>query len=104
MSARIPVIKERLSCVRAKLDADSSAGYRLRLDKVSNIVVENESKIWLRTKIGEPLLKELQDSLERAGEVLCEDASTSFEVLLRDIEVKASKIDEESRRRDMVVT
>ena len=104
MSARIPVIKERLSSIRAKLDTYSSAGYRLRLDKVSNIIVENESKIWLRTKIGEPLLKELQDSLEKASDNLCEGASTNFEILLKDIEVKASKIDEESRRRDMVVT
>ncbi|MGD0803374.1 MAG: hypothetical protein ABSA11_04795 [Candidatus Bathyarchaeia archaeon] len=105
MSARLPVIKEKLASIRSKLNVDYTTGYRLRLDKVSNIVVENESKIWLRTRVGEPMLKELQDSIEKAYDILDgEGVPVGFEMLLRDIEAKASKIDEESRRRDMVVT
>ncbi len=105
MSARLPVIKERLASIRSKLKVDYATGYRLRIDKVSNIVVENESKIWLRTRVGEPMLKELQDSIEKAHDILeSEEVPAGFEMSLRDIEAKASKIDEESRRRDMVVT
>ena len=105
MSARLPVIKERLVSIRSKLNSDSVTSYRLRLDKVLNIIVENESKIWLRTRVGEPMLTELQDSLEKENNILeSEVISEGFEIFLREIEAKALKIDEESRRRDMVVT
>ena len=105
MSARLPAIKERLASIRSKLNFDSATGYQLRLDKVLNIVVENESKIWLRSRVGEPMLKELQDSLEKENDILKVGViPTGFEIFLREIEAKASKIDEESRRRDMVVT
>jgi len=99
------VIKEKLASIRSKLNLDSASGYRFRLDKVSNTVVENESKIWLRTRIGEPMLKELQDSIDQVYNSLeDEGVSARFEASMRDVEVKASRIDEESRRRDMVVT
>ena len=99
------MIKEKLANIRSKLNLDSASGYRFRLDKISNIVVENESKIWLRTRISEPMLKELQDSIDQAYKSLeDEGVSSRFEASLREVEAKASRIDEESRRRDMVVT
>ena len=111
MSTRLPVVKEKLIGIKSLLAAiNDFEGYAVRLqtrlDKVMNVITENESKIWLRTRIGEPMLKEFQDALDDASKVLEEggSASESFEAALREVERKAAKIDEESRRRSMVVT
>ena len=111
MSARIPIIKENLTSIKsmlavAKNNLRQTAGLQIRLDKVMNIVMENESKIWLRTRVGEPMLKELQDAVDYASKALVggNPASEGFEAALKEVERKATKIDEESRRRSMVVT
>ena len=111
MSTRISQVKEKLAGIRSMLAAVKgkegyAAGLQIRLGKVTNIVTENESKIWLRTRVGEPMLKELQDALDDAYKVLEGDGSAleSFEAALKEVERKTAKIDEESRRRSMVVT
>jgi len=52
------------------------------------------------------MLKELQAALDDAYKVLEGSGSAleSFEAALKEVERKAAKIDEESRRRSMVVT
>jgi len=111
MSTKILVVKEKLTRIKSMLAAVKGnqghlAGLQIRLDKVTNVLSENESKIWLRSRIGEPLLKELQDAADDALKVLEGGGSAfeSFEAALKEIEIKAAKIDEESRRRSMVVT
>jgi hypothetical protein len=111
MSARIPAVKEKLAGIKAMLAAVKgnegyAAGLQIRLGKVTNVVTENESKIWLRTRVGEPMLKEFQAAVDDAYKVLEGSGSAleSFEVALKEVERKAAKIDEESRRRSMVVT
>jgi hypothetical protein len=111
MSSRIPVIKEKLARIKSILTAimDNEgyvAGLQIRLAKVTNVVVENESKIWLRTRVGEPMLMELQVAVDYAYSVLegGDSALQSFEAAMDEVEEKAAKIDEESRRRNMVVT
>jgi hypothetical protein len=111
MSARILEIKEKLTGIKSMLAAVKSnvgyaAGLQIRLSKVTNIVTENETKIWLRTRVGEPMLKELQVATDDAYKVLegGDSALESFESALKEVERKAAKIDEESRRRSMVVT
>jgi len=111
MSARIPTVKEKLAGIKTMLAAVKgnegyAAGLQIRLGKVTNVVTENESKIWLRTRVGEPMLKELQAAVDDAYNVLEGSGSAleSFEAALKEVERKAAKIDEESRRRSMVVT
>jgi hypothetical protein len=109
MSIRLPFIKEKLAGIKSTLAATKNgeaypAGLQTRLGRVSNIVIENESKIWLRTKVGEPMLRELQDAVDNAHKLLEGECAQEFEAALRMVEVKAAKIDEESRRRSMVVT
>lgn len=111
MSARIPAVKEKLAGIKSLLAAAKgnegyAAGLQIRLGKVMNIIMENESKIWLRTRVGEPMLKELQAAIDDAYNVLEVSGSAleSFEAALKEVERKATKIDEESRRRSMVVT
>ena len=111
MSTRIPAVKEKLAQIKSMLalvkgNEGYAAGLQIRLSKVTNVVTENESKIWLRTRVGEPMLKELQVAIDDAYKVLEGGGSAleSFEVALKEVERKAAKIDEESRRRSMVVT
>jgi hypothetical protein len=111
MSTRLPVVKEKLSGIKTMLAAMKDneghiAGMQIRLAKITNVILENESKIWLRTKVGEPMLMELQAAVEEAYKVLegGDSALKSFETALGGVERKAARIDEESRRRSMVVT
>jgi hypothetical protein len=111
MSTRILALKEKLANVNSMLDKsnineEKTVGLRLRLSKVVNIISENESKIWLRTRVGEPMLKTIQESVDNAFRVLenGNSATELFEVALREVERNAANIDEESRRRSMVVT
>ena len=111
MSASISAVKEKLAGIKTMLAAVKgnegyAAGLQIRLGKVTNVLTENESKIWLRTRVGEPMLKELQAAVDDAYNVLEGSGSAleSFEATLKEVERKAAKIDEESRRRGMVVT
>lgn len=111
MNTKLSTVREKLILIKSVLAADKddegyAAGLQIRLDKVINVLTENESKIWLRTRVGEPMLTELQDTVDDAYKVLKggESASERFKAAFNEVERKASKIDEESRRRSMVVT
>ena len=111
MSAPLASIKDRLAEIdsmisRAENLEVNAVTLRLRLQKVVNVVVENEGKIWLRTKVGQPMVKMLQDSVDKALEVLKEQTPSPdrFDDALTEVERQTAKIDEESRRRSMVVT
>jgi hypothetical protein len=105
LSSRLPAVKERLTGIKSMLAAIKgregyAAGLQLRLGGVTNIVLENESKVWMRKRIGKQLLKDLQDALDTAFKVLegGEPALEKFEKALRDVERRAAKIEDESRR------
>jgi uncharacterized protein YoxC len=78
---------------------------RTRLQFVRNTVIENERKIWLRTKKGKELISDLNGRTERLLESVKEkQVSTNFENILQEMEEKAKEIVEEIRKRSMVVT
>jgi len=111
MSTRILSLKEKLTSInsiliKTKFNEGKTASLQIRLSKITNVLLENESKIWLRTRVGEPMLKEFQDAVDIAFKVLADGdpSPESFEAALKEVERKATKIDEESRRRNMVVT
>jgi ribosomal protein L12E/L44/L45/RPP1/RPP2 len=88
-----------------KLKEDEARGVSTRLQKVTNTVEENKTKIWLRTRAG----KEMVEAIQRAAEELLgvlgsgsgkDEALTALVAL----EAQAARVDEESRRRSMVVT
>jgi len=76
-----------------------------RLQLARNTLVQNERKIWLRTKAGREMLGGFG---EATGRLLVRVESNSgpedIEAALVDVELHAKRIEEESRRRDMVVT
>jgi len=105
MNSRLPAVKERLTGIKSMLAAIKgregyAAGLQLRLGRVTNIVLENESKVWMRRRVGEQILKDLQDALDTASKLLegGEPALERFEAALRDVERRAAKIEDESRR------
>jgi len=88
-----------------KLKEDEARGVSTRLQKVANTVEENKTKIWLRTRAG----KEMVEAIQRAAEELLGvlgSGSGKDEALtaLAALEAQAARVDEESRRRSMVVT
>ena len=78
---------------------------RSRLQFVRNTVIENEKKIWLRTKKGKELISDLSGKTERLLESIKEtQVSANFESVLQEMEERAKEIVEEIRKRSMVVT
>ena len=82
---------------------DSSKDILLeKLRTINKLVVQNQNKIWLRTRSGKPMAEKIDkaatDVLKRFEKDL-EIAET-----LDELESVAKEIDEESQRRSMVVT
>ena len=72
---------------------------------VQNALVQNEKKIWLRTKKGREMLSEAGAATGRLRAAL--DAPVNLgelEAALAEVEAHARAIDEETRKRSMVVT
>jgi len=76
-----------------------------RLQSAQNILIQNERKIWLRTRAG----KEMMADFEAASEKLrmtaeSDSALEGVKEALSEVETQAKRIDDETRRRSMVVT
>ena len=112
MSEQVNTIKnvvedvlEVVNELRDDLPGNQLNDLRTRLQFVRNTVIENEKKIWLRTKKGKELIMELSGRSERLLESIKEkQVSENFENILQEMEEKAKEIVEEIRKRSMVVT
>ncbi len=112
MSDEINTIKNRVTDVlefinelRDDIPGNQLNDLRTRLQFVRNTVIENEKKIWLRTKKGKELISDLSGKTERLLESIKEtQVSANFESVLQEMEEKAKEIVEEIRKRSMVVT
>jgi hypothetical protein len=113
LGENIVAVKENLSGVIEMLrerPVEESSGRAMRelltrLQSAQNVLIQNERKIWLRTRVG----KEITADIEAASEKLrmTVESGSSLEVVkeaLSEVEVQAKRIDEETRRRSMVVT
>ena len=76
-----------------------------RAQSACNIVVQNEKKIWLKTSVGKTIVSDLKSSSVTLLEVIekFKDAA-ELESALANVESQTRKIEEETRRRSMVVT
>lgn len=80
-------------------------GLAIRIQFARNALVQNERKIWLRTKAGKEMLSGFGEAAERLLDHVESDSGLEeIEAALTDVELHAKNIDEETRRRDMVVT
>lgn len=76
-----------------------------RLQFARNALVENESKIWLRTKGGKEMLADFESaSVELLRVVESGSGLDSVESSTTGVERQAGRLNEETRRRSMVVT
>lgn len=77
----------------------------IRIQFARNALVQNERKIWLRTKAGKEILGGFGEAAERLlDHVESNSGLEEIETALADVELHAKRINEETRRREMVVT
>jgi len=96
----------------AKETLDAAAGYgglpeeqAERVRWASRVVAQNLNKIWLRTKVGKPTAESMQEAATELLNALEGDAGRDeLKTAVDALEAKAKEIEEESRRRSMVVT
>jgi uncharacterized protein YlxP (DUF503 family) len=76
-----------------------------RVQSAYNVVAQNEKKIWLRTSVGKAMVSDLNSSsvtLLKAVEQFKDAAE--LESAMSNLEAQTRRIEEETRRRSMVVT
>jgi hypothetical protein len=77
----------------------------LKLEVSQRLVVHNQTKIWLRTKSGKPMAEELLKVASNLLEKIKKEyTSEEIIILISQIESKIMEINEESQRRNMIVT
>jgi hypothetical protein len=76
-----------------------------RLESVRSALIRNEKKIWLRAKKGRGMLADVSEAAERLKAALTSPGELdAVDAALGDVERLTRAIEEESRKRNMVVT
>jgi hypothetical protein len=99
------VIDEYLDLLKNRgVEADSQ-GLVSKLESVRRVMIRNEKKIWLRTKKGRGMIADVGEAAERLMKSLASSGELdAVDAALGDVETLARAIEEESRKRSMVVT
>ena len=99
------IIDEFIALLKNQGAETEYQGQLSKLESVRGVLIRNEKKIWLRTRKGREMLAEigaasesLRDSLRSSDEMGAIDAA------INTLETHSRAIDEESRKRSMVVT
>ena len=108
MGESLETAKSMLERVMEILRGSSSASENelrdlmTRLQAARNTLVQNERKIWLRTKAGKEMLSDYGEaSMKLLGAV---ESGSGLEEALTEVEAQAKRISDEIRKRSMVVT
>jgi Tfp pilus assembly protein PilP len=108
MGEALETAKSTLERAMEKLRGSSTASESevrdllTRLQAARNTLVQNERKIWLRTKAGKETLSEYGEaSLRLLGAV---ESGSGIDEALTEVEAQAKRISDEIRKRSMVVT
>jgi len=112
MSGNLNSVKEVLEGAMEALNAKGASiperemrDYSMRLQICQNALIQNQRKIWIRTKLGKGMLEKMGSAAEALIDVLKTATDPAgIEAALIEVEAQAKEIEEESRRRDMVVT
>lgn len=111
------IIEEVLEMMRAvsksRVPEDKMRDLMTRIQLAKNSLIQNEKKIWIRTKVGKEILSDFNaasekllgvvEKLQRVHEIE-PDLLVEVDVALGDVESHAKRLNEETRRRSMVVT
>ena len=92
----------------SQAEGDPSKGREIflsRIQRAENVLIQNQKKIWLKTKKGREALTKLGVAAERLRKII-ETAGVvdETEAALKALELQAKNIENEIRRRSMVVT
>ncbi len=99
------IIDDSLDLLKVQNYGTDSQNLMPRLESVRRVLIRNEKKIWLRTKKGREMLADVSEAAERLMKSLASsDELNAVEAALGDVETLARAIEEESRKRSMVVT
>ena len=99
------VIDDSLDLLKNRGIEANSQGLVSKLESVRSVLIRNEKKIWLRTKKGRGMLAEVSEAAERLMKSLASSGELdAVEAALSDVETLVRAIEEESRKRSMVVT
>ena len=99
------VIDDSLDLLKVQDDGADSQRLVSRLESVRSVLIRNEKKIWLRTKKGRGMLADVSEAAERLLKSLSSSGELdAVDAALGDVETLARAIEEESRKRNMVVT
>jgi hypothetical protein len=108
MGEVLETAKSTLERVMEELKGSSNASesevrdLQTRLQAARNTLVQNERKIWLRTKAGKEMLSEYGEASQKLlGAV---ENGSGIEEALIEVEARAKSISDEIRKRSMVVT
>lgn len=97
-------IDESLDIMKNRSVVKDSPGLLSRVESVRSVLIRNEKKIWLRTKKGRGMLAEVSSAADRLKEAFASGDISVVEGALVEVEALVNAIEEESRRRSMVVT
>ncbi len=99
------IIDESLDLLKGQNHETDSQRLMSRLESVRSVLIRNEKKIWLRTKKGRGMLADVSEAAERLKKSLASSGEPdAVDAALGDVETLARAIEEESRKRNMVVT
>ena len=99
------VIDDSLDLLKGQDDGTDSPRLLSRLESVRSVLIRNEKKIWLRTKKGRGMLADVSEAAESLKKSLASSGELgAVDAALGDVEALARAIEEESRKRNMVVT
>ena len=95
-----------------QISEDEMRDLTTRVQFARNTLIQNEKKIWLRTKVGREILRDFGAASGKLLDVLMgsqksggiESNILKADAALRDVESHAKRLNEETRRRSMVVT
>ena len=99
------IIDDSLDLLKGQNHGTVSPRLMSRLESVRSVLIRNEKKIWLRTKKGRGMIADVGEAAERLIKFLASSGELeAVEAALSDVETLARAIEEESRKRNMVVT
>ena len=99
------IVEESLYLLKGQNYGTDSQRLMSRLESVRSVLIRNEKKIWLRTKKGRGMIADVSEAAERLMKSLASSGELdAVDAALGDVETLARAIEEESRKRSMVVT
>jgi len=93
------------------MPSDELRDIRIKIQMGLNALIQNEKAIWLRTKKGRDILGDFKEASEKLVEAVeqlkggtSQTSMDGVKAALADVEASAKKLNDETRRRSMVVT